>query len=108
MVVGQDQKFLGALVVPNVEELEKLAIEKGITYLEKEELINIPFIQELMNTEIQGLVCAKTGFKTFERVFRFRLLPKEFEVGRELTQSLKLRRNVIEKLYKNEIKDIFK
>ena len=61
-----------------------------------------------MNTEVQSLVNAKTGFKAFERVFRFKLLPKEFEVGVEMTQSLKLKRNVIEKIYKNEIKEIFK
>ena len=108
VIVGQDQKFLGALVVPNSEEIEKLAIEKGISYLEKEELVTNPFIKELINNEIQSLVNAKTGFKAFERIFRFTLLPKEFEVGRELNQSLKLRRNEIMKLYKNEIKELFK
>ena len=106
VIVGQDQKFLGALVVPNSEEIEKLAIEKGISYLEKEELVTNPFIKELINNEIQSLVNAKTGFKAFERIFRFTLLPKEFEVGRELNQSLKLRRNEIMKLYKNEIKEL--
>ena len=108
MVVGQDQKFLGALIVPDVEELEKLAIEKGISYLEKEELSTNPFIIELISKEIQELVNAKTGFKAFERIFRFKLMPKEFEVGVEMTHSLKLRRNVIEKIYKNEIKELFK
>lgn len=108
MIVGQDQKFLGALIIPETEAIEKLAIEKGISYLEKEELINNPFIQELVNNEIQELVNAKTGFKAFERIFRFKLLPKEFEVGVELTQSLKIKRNVVARIYKNEIKDIFK
>ena len=108
MVVGQDQKFLGALVVPEMEELEKLAIEKNISYFEKEELVSNPFIHELMQNEIQSLVNAKTGFKAFERIFRFKLLPKEFEVGVEMTHSLKIRRNVVEKLYRNEIKELFK
>ena len=35
MVVGQDQKFLGALIVPNLEKLEAAATAKGITYVEK-------------------------------------------------------------------------
>ncbi len=108
MVVGQDQKFLGALIVPDIEVIENLAIEKGISYLEKEELFSNPFIEELMNNEIKSLVNAKTGFKAFERIFRFKLLPKEFEVGVEMTHSLKLRRNVITKIYKNEIRDLFK
>ncbi len=108
MVVGQDQKFLGALIVPDIEVIENLAIEKGISYLEKEELFSNPFIEELMNNEIKSLVNAKTGFKAFERIFRFKLLPKEFEVGVEMTHSLKLRRNVITKIYQNEIRDLFK
>lgn len=108
MIVGQDQKFLGALVVPEMEELEKLAIEKRITYLEREELVNNPFIHELIKEEIKSLVNAKAGFKAFEQIFRFKILAKEFEVGVEMTQSLKIRRNVVEKIYKHDIKELFK
>ena len=108
MVVGQDQKFLSALIVPETEELEQLAIDKGISYLEKEELVTNPFIHELVNNEIQELVSAKTGFKAFERIFRFKLLAKPFEAGVEMTHSLKLRRDIIEKIYKQEIKELFR
>jgi len=108
MVVGQDQKFLGALIVPNIEKLENFAIEKQISFIEKEELVNNPFIYELIQDEVQSLVNAKTGFKTFERIFRFKLIPKEFEVGIEMTHSLKIKRNVVEKIYKSEIKELFR
>ena len=108
MVVGQDQKFLAALIIPELEALEQLAIEKAITYLEKEELVSNPFIIELIQNEVHTLVSAKNGFKAFERIFRFKVLPKDFEVGVELTHSLKIRRNVVEKIYKNEIKELFR
>ncbi|HAK44440.1 MAG TPA: long-chain fatty acid--CoA ligase [Spirochaeta sp.] len=108
MIVGQDQKFLGALIVPDMEEIENLAIEKNISYVEKEELVINPFVEEHVNQEIQSLVNAKTGFKTFERIYRFKLLSREFEVGVEMTQSLKIRRNEVAKIYKNEIKELFK
>ena len=107
MVLGQDQKFLGALIVPEFSKVEEMAKDKNISYIDKEELLSVPEIQEQFHDEIQKLVNPKAGFKPFERIFRFYLLPAEFEVGRELTHTLKLKRNVIEELYAKEIKKIF-
>lgn len=107
MVVGQDKKFLAALIVPNVEKVVETADQKGITYFEIEDLVNNPEIHELVNREIQSLVNQKTGFKNFEQIFRFKLLSKPFEIGQELTHSLKVRRSVVEELYKKEIRELF-
>jgi long-chain acyl-CoA synthetase len=108
MVVGQDKKFLGALIIPNMEKLEAVAAEKGMSYLEKEELPDNPAIQELIHLEIQKLINPRKGFKVHERIFRFKLMPKKFEVGKELTMSLKIRRNVVYELYAKEIESLFK
>jgi len=107
VVVGQDQKFLAALIVPNFENLEKLGTEKNITFIEKEELVSTPAIEEIYHDIIQSLISPKTGFKPFERIYRFKLLPREFEVGRELTHSLKVRRHEVDKIYKKEVKELF-
>ena len=107
MVVGQDKKYLGALIIPNQEKLEALAEEQDIQYFEWEDLINNPQIQNAINTEIQALVNTKNGFKNFERIFRFVLLPKPFEVGREMTNSLKIKRDVVDELYRKEINSLF-
>jgi long-chain acyl-CoA synthetase len=108
MVVGQDQKFLGALITPNMEKLESLAAAKGISYVEKEELLENPMIQEQIHDEIQQLVNPKQGFKVFERIFRFKLIGKKFEVGHELTHTMKIRRNIVTDIYKKEIASLFK
>jgi long-chain acyl-CoA synthetase len=108
MVVGQDKKFLGALIVPSMEKLETAAAAKGISYVAWEDLLDIPEVQELIREEIQRLVNPKQGFKVFERIFRFKLLPKKFEVGRELTHTMKIRRNIVDDLYKQEIAKLFK
>ncbi len=108
MVVGQDKKFLAALIVPNMELLEEIAIEKGISYIPPEDLLSDPEIQEYIHNEIQAQVNTKAGFKNFECVFRFKLMEKPFEIGKELTQTLKLRRSVIDELYAKEIKELFK
>jgi len=107
MVVGQDQKYLGALIVPNFELLESLARERRITYFDKEELLDNSQILEYGHEVIQHLVNPRTGFKAFERVFKFKLLPKAFEVGVEMTQKLSLKRNVVARLYAKEISGLF-
>jgi long-chain acyl-CoA synthetase len=107
MVVGQDQKFLAALVVANQEALEKYASQKGIAYLTKVDLLENPQIIELISDEIQSRVCAKRGFREFERVFRFKLLPKHFEAGVELSAKQSVKRHVVDKMYAAEIAGLF-
>ncbi|MFP4331282.1 MAG: AMP-dependent synthetase/ligase [Spirochaetaceae bacterium] len=107
MVVGQDQKFLGALVIANDEKILEFARQEGIEYFEQEELLQHESVQELIHEEIQNYVNKGAGFKSFELIYRFRLLSKPFEVGEELTQTLKIRRKVVESKYRREIEGIF-
>jgi long-chain acyl-CoA synthetase len=107
MVVGQDQKYLAALIVPNFDLLEKFARERRITYLDKEELLDNSQILEVVHEVIQHLVNPRTGFKSFERVFRFKLLPKAFQVGVEMTQKLTLKRNIVAERYQQQIAELF-
>jgi long-chain acyl-CoA synthetase len=108
MVVGQDQKFLAALVVPNAEKMDEFARENNVDYIESEELIEHPEFQERIRMEIDELVNAKNGFKLFEHVYRFKLLSKPFEVGDEMTNTMKIKRPVVYKKYHREIEDLFK
>jgi long-chain acyl-CoA synthetase len=107
MIVGQDQKYLGALIVPNFELLETFAKERQISYIDKEELLDNSQILEYVHEVVQHLVNPRTGFKAFERVFKLKLLPKAFEVGVELTQKLSLKRNVVAQLYAKQVASLF-
>ncbi len=107
MVIGQDKKYLAALIIPNQEKIEAAGQEAGIQYMEWEELCVNPQIQNIVNTEIQSLVNTKNGFKIFERISKFMLLSSPFEVGEELTRSLKIKRRIVEEKYKKEIKKLF-
>ena len=78
-----------------------------ISYLQYEDLLSTPEIQEIINDEVQALINTRSGFKNFERIFRFTLLPKPFEVGKELTQTLKVKRDIVNDLYKQEIQKLF-
>ncbi len=108
MVVGQDQKYLAALVVPNFETLKRFAEENGVPFGKVEDLIDNQDIYKLIMDEIDSRVGPKRGFKLFERINKARLLARPFEKGKEMTHTLKLKRNVIYEQYDREIKELFK
>lgn len=108
MVVGQDQKFLGALVVPNEEKMLEFAQSEGLSYVDAEEIRADERFLSHLHDEIQARVNSKTGFKGFEQIFRTHILKKPLEVGDELTQTLKIRRAVVSERYKHEIEALFR
>jgi long-chain acyl-CoA synthetase len=108
MVVGQDQKFLAALIIPQQQALMDFAEENSVPIVDYELLLRQPEINALIAAEISGKVNYKTGFKPFERVFKFTLLPKPFEMGKELTSKGELARHFIGALYAREIRRLFK
>jgi long-chain acyl-CoA synthetase len=108
MVVGQDQKFLAALVVPNMENVTKFAQANGVSFSSPADLLASEDISNLIMDEINERVSPKRGFKLFERVNKVRLLERPFERGKEITHTLKLKRDVIGEVYKKEIAELFK
>jgi long-chain acyl-CoA synthetase len=108
MVVGQDQKYLAALIVPRQEALMAFAEENNIPIVDYDLLLQQPEINELITTEITGRINLKTGFKPFERVFKFTLLQKPFELGKELSGKQELLRHRISALYAREIQRLFR
>ena len=108
MVVGQDQRFLGALVVPNAETVAPYAAEHGVSGSGLAALAASPEVQRLVQEEVQSRVNARNGFKSFERIARIALLDQPFEVGDQLTHTLKMRRHVIAAQYEQRIADLFK
>jgi long-chain acyl-CoA synthetase len=108
MVVGQDQKYLAALVVPNFETLKAFAEENGIPFAKPEDLLDNNDVYKLIMDEIDTRVAPKRGFKLFERINKVKLLAKPFEKGKEMTHTLKLKRNVIYDEYDRDITELFK
>ncbi|MDR2608430.1 MAG: long-chain fatty acid--CoA ligase [Treponema sp.] len=107
-VVGQDQKYLAALIVPVQEDLMSFAEENNIPIVDYELLLQQPEINELIANDLAALVGPKTGFKPHERIFKFRLLAKPFEQGRELSAKGELLRHRIAVLYAREIHKLFR
>jgi long-chain acyl-CoA synthetase len=108
MVVGQDKKYLAALIVPVREEVIAFAEENNIPIVDYELLLQQPEINEVVANDVADLVNPHAGFKPFERVFKFKLIPKAFEMGVELSAKQELLRHKIAAIYAKEIAMLFK
>jgi long-chain acyl-CoA synthetase len=108
VVVGQDERSLGALIIPAEDEIKVYAREN---YIPNEgsygDLIRRPEIKKLIDSEIAAQVNGKTGFKPFERISGFAILEKPFEVGVELSAKQEIMRYKIADIYAKEIKSIY-
>jgi long-chain acyl-CoA synthetase len=107
VVLGQDQKYLAALIVPNFENIETYAKENGLSYMDNECLVKLPEIRELIQSEITERVNRKTGFRGFEMIFRSVAISKPFEGGKELSGKMDYKRHTIGEMYKKEIAELF-
>lgn len=103
MVVGQDRKFLGVLVVPD----PKGFAENGRKPLTRDELTKSEEAREMIRKEIRKRVNTDSRFKAFEHIHGVALLGESFEVGEELTNLHKLKRHVIEEKFAEQIAGIF-
>lgn len=107
IVVGQDKRYLGALILVDEEEVKAYAADNGVQYDTYENLLASEVIQKLYEGEISNLISAKNGFKMFERVNKFCLITKTFEVGVELSAKQEIMRFRINDIYKKEIESMF-
>ncbi|MCW7480477.1 AMP-dependent synthetase/ligase [Leptospira kanakyensis] len=108
MIVGQDQKVLGAIIVPDFDALVPWAEENGISEKNPEKLITNPKVVDFYKKEVRNFNSVKTGFKNFEQVQYVTLITKPFEVGDELTNLMKMKRHVITEKYKDRILELYK
>lgn len=105
-VFGENQKIVGALIVPNFQYLQSWCASKGITFTTDEEMIKHPEVLRVIQQEIAFY---NKRFGEWERVARFELIarPWTIETG-ELTPTLKLKRNVIAEKYAEELERLFR
>ena len=105
---NEDQRYLTALILPTQEEIEAYAKQNGITYRDYNELVYSAPINKLIEGQISELINPKNGFKSFERINRFAIITKPFEVGVELSAKQEIMRYKIRELYKDKIALLYK
>ncbi len=104
---GEDQKYVGALIVLNEERVNEYLKTMGEKAGTMAELRDNPLVKKLIQKEIQRLISNETGFKSFEKVGTFAILPKPFEQGDELNNTLKVKRHVVSEKYADLIDKMY-
>lgn len=104
-VIGDQRKYVTAIIIPAFEALKEYAAKKQIQYHNVEELVKNADIKQMIFDRINKL---QKNFAAFEQIKNFTLLPRPFsmETG-ELTNTLKIRRSIINKLYSKEIEAMY-
>lgn len=117
MLVGQDQRSLGALIVPNLEALEKWAESQNLklSLQDKDDSsssqkidLESKIIQDLFRQELNREVKNRPGYRADDRIGPFKLILESFSIENGLmTQTLKIRRHIVTERYHDIINGMF-
>ena len=104
-VIADQRKFVSALVVPEYGTLEEWARARGIKFADRVELCENKEVNAMMMERIDIL---QQSLAHYEQIKRFTLLPHHFSMEKgEITNTLKLRRGMVNKHYKDIIDGMY-
>ena len=105
VMIGDKRKFPVILIVPNFDQLEKWARRAGILVADRAQLLAFPAVKAKMEREVTSTL---SGLARFEMPKKIALLEHDFSIERgELTPTLKVKRRVIDKQYKDLIDSLY-
>jgi len=107
MIVGENEKFPGAFIVPNYQNLLEWAKNNASELVSKtrEEFMKASKIKDKVGEEVSKY---NVNFGNWEQIKSFAIIPNEFSIeGGELTPTLKFKRKLILEKYKNYYNQIF-
>lgn len=105
ILVGAEQKFVSALIVPAFGALKEWFATQNRPYPGNDKITKEESVRGLIRSAVEHY---NKGFNTNEQVKRFELLPQEWTIeGGELTPTLKLKRKVILEKYKDLIQSMY-
>jgi len=105
VMIGDKRKFPIMLVVPNWDSLEKWAKLQNILWTDRKQLLAMPTIQKKMEKEVMEEVSALAHYEMPKKIG---LLEHDFSIERgELTPTLKVKRRVVDKTYKEMIDSLY-
>ena len=105
MVVGDQRKFVVALIVPNPTTVSARLAEEGLKFSSHAELAAHPSAYALIENEVSRLT---THLAQYENIKRFALLPDDFTFDSgSLTFTMKLKRRVVEKQFNDLIAKLY-
>lgn len=108
IVVGQDRKNLGVLIVPFFDRVqEEFSSQSKKIPKDPSEWNSSKEVAAFFKNIVKEKISTRAGFKSFEKIAHVHILPKEFEKGKEMTETMKLKRNVVFSLYDKVIQSMY-
>lgn len=105
-VIGDNRRFVSALIVPSFDELDKWARKQGISTDDRAALLAYERVQKLFREQVSEMLA---DFDRHEAVQKFTLLPEEMsEAAGLLTPTLKVKRKQVNEMFTNEIEGMYK
>ncbi|HXN52331.1 MAG TPA: long-chain fatty acid--CoA ligase [Candidatus Acidoferrum sp.] len=105
MIVGDQRRFVVALVVPNATTVSAKLQDQGIRFASHGEMAAHPAVRSLIEGEVKRLTAHLAQWETIKR---FALLPDDFTFDNgSLTFTLKLKRRVVEQQYRDMIDKLY-
>jgi long-chain acyl-CoA synthetase len=105
MAIGNNRKFIAALLFPSKPELQALAKKLGVAAKGYEDLCRNKKIVEKVAKIVEEV---NQDLSRYEQIKKFEIVPHELSVdGGEITPTLKLKRRVLEKKFSHEIEGMF-
>ena len=105
-VIGDGKQFISALIVPGFEVLQAWAAGEGLGDLDNDEIVKNEKVLNKYQVIIDEI---NSHFGRVEQIKRFKLLPQEFSQEKgEMTPTMKLKRKVLLKNYKDDIDALYK
>ena len=104
-VIGDQRKFVTALVVPNLSQLRKWAEERGMDYSDTPRFVKDKAVVDFMMSQIDEV---QKDVASYEKIKRITLLPNHFSIMHgEVTNTMKVRRPIVAKRYAKEIEEMY-
>ncbi|WP_406228462.1 AMP-dependent synthetase/ligase [Streptomyces anthocyanicus] len=105
LVHGADRNFCTALIALDEIAITEWARENGLAGKPYAEIVAAPATVEMVDGYVRQL---NEGLQRWQTIKKFRLLPRDLDVEHgEITPSLKLKRPVVEREYKNLIEEMY-
>lgn len=104
-IIGDRRKYVTALIVPNIPQLKRWAVSKGIDTDSVDEMVKNAAVKNFILGEINTI---QKGVADYEKIKKITLLPHHFSVmNGEVTNTMKVRRTIVAKRYAKEIEDMY-
>jgi long-chain acyl-CoA synthetase len=105
VAIGEGRRFMSALIVPNFEKLEEYATLNEVAHSDRSDLVAkdeiVDFVLSEVNKSLRDLAA-------YEKVKKIALLDRDLEISEgEITPTLKVKRNIIEKKYAGMIESLY-